>query len=425
MDKQAYRHELAQRILADADEVREGEKPDDEVDTLKALATELQHGCNAISLLHADDTGKNSLELSLLSASQQVKKIVGEGVSDTQDIVIANERQTIRNILDHITAFGIDAGVFGLGKKALDRPVIIASVQALQSNEKELSRILNIKDISLLIGDEVGSLITQKRIEVFKFFSDVLRIGLTSTLPQSHTMKDFWGEIIDRRILQAGENGFFLRNGKKYGTVFAWGKFLNFSRESIQLKLKKAKKRGISGKDINGRVRKNAFYEEKDVFEVCGESVSNTLPRADEKGFFTQDGMCYGHITAWKNDFAHKALSYEVIEKRLKDNGIQKIPGTLYSGKVIVQFFSEEDVRRVCADYIEQSYPQADEEGFFNLENGKYGTIFAWSKCRPISRRTLKRRLEKAKEQGISGKDCRGKLQQNAFYHYEQIGKVT
>ncbi len=213
-------------------------------------------------------------------------------------------------------------------------------------------------------------------------------------------------------LSQADENGFFEKDGIKYGSIRAWSKVLSVSAPTITSRLKQSQVRGVEGKNFQGH--KYTFYPEVDVRSACADLLETELPQADEDRFFVKDGIKYGMIHSWSKVLP---ISQMTITRRLKHSRIKSIKGKDKLGR-IRDFYSESDIRTTCADSL-QEMPQADETGFFVKDGIKYGMIHSWSKVLPISHITIIPQLKHFQTKAIKGKDKVGHIRN--FYSESDI----
>ncbi len=96
----------------------------------------------------------------------------------------------------------------------------------------------------------------------------------------------------------ADEYGFFERNGEKYGTIRTWAKALSISTAGLTPRLTKSQKKAIDGRDQSGHVRRQRFFSESDVLEVCADLIED-LPQADANGVLKIDAENYSTIVGW------------------------------------------------------------------------------------------------------------------------------
>ncbi len=241
--------------------------------------------------------------------------------------------------------------------------------------------------------------------------------------------KDFQGKIrdfyteIDIRIAcadllenlpLANKDGFFEKEGIKYGTAEAWSRILPISRGAIVVRLEQVKLKSIKGKDLRNRLAD--FHSESYVLSACADLLKEYLPQADEHGFFELNGVKYSTIRTWSKVLS---ISTVAITCRLKQAQIKSAKGKM-KGR-ISNFYSEPDVRSACANLL-QDIPQADDNGFFELNDNTYGTINAWGRVLPIAETTIRSRLEQNQINGIKGKIKGGQI--CAFYSESDIRSV-
>lgn len=210
-------------------------------------------------------------------------------------------------------------------------------------------------------------------------------------------IREVCADLLDENLPQADEGGFFELDGKKYGMIYCWSKVLSISKSAIGYRLKKFKKQSIRGKGLRGQIFN--FYSEPDVRSACADLLENDLLHADKDNFFEKDGKKYGTINAWSKNLM---ISSTPIISRLEKAQMQGIKGKDKGGRVC-DFYLESDVRFVCTDIL-QDLHQADENGFFEQADEKYGTTEAWSRVLPISQPLIRTRLKKSRIQSIKGK---------------------
>ncbi len=213
---------------------------------------------------------------------------------------------------------------------------------------------------------------------------------------------------------RADDEGFFMQQEEKFGTVTAWSRILGLSAPTIIDRLKDHQ--GVTGK-CKGILLIDSFYPEKTVRKVCAQ-FAEEMPTANESGFFTttlQDGSAerYGTQNAWRKEF-HIAMSTMV--KRLA--GAEGIKGKTSKNYISQSgFFPESMVRQRCKDLIE-NIPAVNDDGFIILPNDdtaqRYAAAETWASVLGISKATANRRLSKA--MGITGRDQSGRKRENRFY---------
>ncbi|MFC1656310.1 DEAD/DEAH box helicase, partial [Patescibacteria group bacterium] len=172
---------------------------------IESLAGNLHRGCKRTSIIHPGGSGKSVLEAGIVQASQAAKEVLGGKFSNTQDIVLSVERTIIGGIREHIESLGLDVGQWGSGAKQLDRSVVVATIQALQSSTN-LAAEINLNSTTLAIGDEADVLSTAARSKLLDKFPIAQRVGLTATDKRNdgRLIQGPWGEIAHRVTLREG-----------------------------------------------------------------------------------------------------------------------------------------------------------------------------------------------------------------------------
>ena len=135
------------------------------------------------------------------------------------------------------------------------------------------------------------------------------------------------------------------------------------------------------------------FYSESDVRSACIDILED-LPQVSKDRFFMLDEEKYGTLSYWSGVFS---LHPNTIKSKLNKASKQGIKGKLKGGQMHI-FYSESDVRSACAEFMEE-LPQADEDGFFEKDNDKWGTVKTWERHLEISYSTIISRLEEAQAQ--------------------------
>jgi hypothetical protein len=199
---------------------------------------------------------------------------------------------------------------------------------------------------------------------------------------------------------QADEEGLFVKDGEKYGTISAWSEMLEISADVGRFRIKTHKPQSIKGKDKGGRLFN--FYSES-VIRALLFDLLESYPQANEEGFFIKDGEKYGTVVAWSKVLG---VSKTAMTSRIVTHGHKSIKGKDIGGNVR-NFFSKPAIREICADLI-QDIPHADENGFCEKGSEKYGTIAAWSRVLKISEYSISARFNPHSPIGIKGKDKSG-----------------
>ncbi len=160
----------------------------------------------AFSIVHCCGAGKTVLEANLMGASQDAKQDLG--IADERlDITLVTERALKTVVRDQYSALGLDdIGIWGAGEKKLDRPMLLATVQALQRNRKALKKLLPLDKVDLLIGDEADYYLTEQRSNVVEQLGGTLRVGFTATprWRDGRDISELWGPKIHSVPLKEG-----------------------------------------------------------------------------------------------------------------------------------------------------------------------------------------------------------------------------
>jgi len=195
----------------------------------------------------------------------------------------------------------------------------------------------------------------------------------------------------------------------RYATVNSWVGHLKreegigISNKNIFKRLKKAKVIGVSAKDGSGRLLNNQYYSELDVRNACSDIL--TAPRVDGTGCYIKNDIRYASITFWSKKLQ---ISPESIKRRLKKSKCLSI--RVWTATLKADMYSESDIYNVCSDLLDADIPQADDEGFFEIEGIKYGTFASWARELSVSGMCLKERILKINPKSVQGKDKQGKL---------------
>ncbi len=204
-------------------------------------------------------------------------------------------------------------------------------------------------------------------------------------------------DLLQTELSVADKDGFFEKNGEKWGTIYSWSKELLLSVSGLQKRLKEA--HGITGKSASKQLA--TFYSESTINEECTDLLE-FLPTADVNGFFEQDGEKWGTSFTWAKELQ---INKSTIANRLEK--ATKIKGRLSGGQT-TKFYSEAVVQEQCRDLLEDKLPIADADGFFYKDDERWGTIESWKKMLPISDTTIKRRLQNVI--GIEARTQQGRI---------------
>jgi len=238
---------------------------------------------------------------------------------------------------------------------------------------------------------------------------------------------------------RVGENGFFELDGELYASTDTWSKYFKGTKENVTIspvtitkKLKQADITGITAKRSTGRIYEDAYFSKSDVLEACKDLLQQHL-QTDENGFFELNGETYASAETWPKYFKDVegiAIGAVTITRRLKAAGITGI--TAKSSKGIIHrnsYFSKSDVFKACGDLLVE-LPQADENGFLELNGELYASANTWSKYFRdieevvISDAIIRKKLRKAGITGITAKSFVGRICTNAYFPKSAILEI-
>jgi len=143
----------------------------------------------------------------------------------------------------------------------------------------------------------------------------------------------------------ADEEGFFILEGRRYGTVRSLARLLGMNDQPIAKRVKASSLKPVKGKSKMSKVRD--YYLEEAIRDLCADLLE-PLPVADEEGFFFFQGERYGTAHVLSGLFG---ISDVLITKRVKASAIRSVLGKNKGGKVF-SFHNEAEVQALCADFI-------------------------------------------------------------------------
>lgn len=202
---------------------------------------------------------------------------------------------------------------------------------------------------------------------------------------------------------QADESGLIQVNGAVYGTKASWSKVLKLQDGTIGKRLARVKTQPIEGRTAEGKRCK--FYEEGVVRKVCGDLIGD-FPQAGEGHILMIEGIRHSTITRWAGILE---IDGGTIKRRIASTAIKGITARDTTGQIRKNaFFSEDDVRKFCADIIHTDLLSADETGFFEKDGIRYGTTGVWARFlnKPVHK--VQSCLKKSKVEPIKGKTVNG-----------------
>ena len=163
-----------------------------------------------ISVQQGGGTGKTTLITNLVGAAMDTRAQLG--LRDGRIIILATERALINGIRKELNDLGMTGdmiGQWGSGKRQIDRPVTIASIQAMQ-HDADLTKHFPPENNLMVIGDEADVYLTSLRKDAVQKLGGIVRVGLTATpeWPDGRHMEDLWGPLVTEFSLLEG-----IRNG--------------------------------------------------------------------------------------------------------------------------------------------------------------------------------------------------------------------
>ena len=209
---------------------------------------------------------------------------------------------------------------------------------------------------------------------------------------------------------QADESGFFVLGTEKYGSIYAWAKEIGTGDQSISTRLKSVT--GIDGR-ISTRVLLQAgFYSWTQIQRCCSDLLAG-FPQADITNFFTDEinGSLerFATLSTWSDFFR---IPDGFLRKKME--GRKGRSGRASWGQVCLEGFYPESVIRPHAEEFHNDYLTADEMGFIIKDGERYASQNKWAEEFSITSSTVSKRMRG--QQGISGKDNKGRLVMNGFF---------
>jgi superfamily II DNA or RNA helicase len=173
---------------------------------MEDISEALDKDVDRMNVVHSCGAGKTHLEVGILQASQRAKERMGDGMKNTQDVILTTERSIVEATRKLIESLGLDVGVWADGKKVPDRPILFASIQSIVMSRKELDKHINPNLVSLVIGDEADQYLTKAREQALDLFPHATRFGFTATdhWGDGRHIKQLWGETVDGLTLEEG-----------------------------------------------------------------------------------------------------------------------------------------------------------------------------------------------------------------------------
>ena len=202
-------------------------------------------------------------------------------------------------------------------------------------------------------------------------------------------------------VPRADESGLITKGGTVYGTCKAIAYLIAVSESCVQSRVRMSSPDFVRGKDVRGHVLN--FYSVSDVRDLCEDLIS--LPQADEGGFLKKGGKKYGHIKGLSQQLG---VSFSTLHRRVVKSDLSSIQG-LDAWNRVGDFYALNEVVMLCAD-LTQDIPQAEGDGFFEIDGKRYGTLKRISNALGISSSSLIAQVPKSELNAVRGKNRVGRI---------------
>ncbi len=226
--------------------------------------------------------------------------------------------------------------------------------------------------ISMQLGIDRDAIVTRLLNQSVKTKEAKDRVGRITEFYPLSTIEQLCSGLLENLPL-ADEHGFFEADGERWGTIKAIAKAISFDRTEVMRRVGEATVRSRRGKNASGRVC--LFYPIPEVEHLCIDRLE-TLPRADEHGFFEADGRRWGLV---KSIAAEVDVSHNGLRERLLTSSVPHREGFLRGGQRCVFYVADEAVKLVS--HLTEDIPKADQTGTFT-EGG-----MVWANTGAIARR--------------------------------------
>jgi hypothetical protein len=209
------------------------------------------------------------------------------------------------------------------------------------------------------------------------------------------------GELMEV-VPQVDESGFFKIGDVRYAGVCKWAEELSVGLKVLQRLITQSGIKGIAAKDCQGKIHKGAYFSESDIREM---GISPCMLQAGKDGSLASGSDRYRSVQAWSELLK---IHPNTIRTYLKKSGKTplRIRDSIGHPRAM---FSEKDVLESVSALM-RDLPQADENGFFEIEGRKYGTVENWQDVLGISASSVRNRLKRCKVEGVSGFERGGKI---------------
>jgi hypothetical protein len=178
----------------------------------------------------------------------------------------------------------------------------------------------------------------------------------------------------------AGEGGFIIHDGVRFGTKEIWSKEIGIHTHTITMCIGESSIVPLKGRSNFGAMYD--YYSEVEIRAACARYLQ--VPESKNLDFVEVDGVRFKSVFAFAKEVGVYAPA---ILKRIKNKNIRSIKAKDGCGRV-KEFFAEDDLRASCLDLIE-SLPKADQDGFIVMDGIRWGTANALERELKISSTTI------------------------------------
>lgn len=193
-----------------------------QIDAMSAITEKVRKSVDGISgaqisVQQSGGSGKTTLITNLAGAALDVRAHHAD--RDGKTVIVTTERALMQGMRQELCDLGIDKhmiGQWGAGRKNIDRPIVLTSIQALQI-DKDLQSKLPSEHNRLVIGDEADTYLTEGRMNVINNLGGIVRVGLTATpkWPDGRHIEKLWGPLVTEFSLTEG-----IRQGVNVPPIF-------------------------------------------------------------------------------------------------------------------------------------------------------------------------------------------------------------
>ena len=210
-----------------------------------------------------------------------------------------------------------------------------------------------------------------------------------------------------KKIPLIDENGIAIIDNEQYASVPQLAKFLGIAPTAINARIKKAGIRPTKARRKTGRIAD--VYNVKKIKTACFDILDHDLLIADESGWATKNGRKYASIKTIAEELK---LSPAAINSRIKD--LSSVRG---KRGILTDFFSFDEVKKSCADLLDDTLLIADKSNWAVKDGKKYGTIQIISEKLKLSYDSVVLRAENSL--AYNGKSSTGKIV--SLYSLEEV----